>query len=92
MNKKSVIRGVILGIAVPLLVALLFVAGFAAYVNIGFDEGFRQLMWRGQIANVLRIGLLGNLVLFVFMIRKNEIVARGIMLATLLTLTISLLI
>ena len=92
MNKKLVIRGIILGIAAPILVALLFVAGFAVYMNIGVDEGFRQLKWKGQLPNVLRIGLLGNLALFVFLVRKNELVARGIMLATLLALTISLLI
>lgn len=92
MNKKRVLQGLILGIAVPLLVALLFIAGFAMYVNLGFEDGFRQLKWKGQLPNVLRIGLLGNLVLFVFLIRKNEIVARGVMLATLLLLTLSLLI
>jgi len=92
MNKKLVFRGLILGIAVPLFVALIFVACFAAYTNLSFEEGFKQLRWKGQLPNVLRIGLLGNLALFVFMVRKNEIVARGIMLATLLALTISLLI
>lgn len=90
MNKKHVTNGLILGIAAPLLVALLFVAGFAMYVNVGFEEGFRQLKWKGQLPNVLRIGLLANLVLFVFTVRNKELVARGIMLATLLVLIVSL--
>ena len=92
MNKKLVIRGLILGIAVPILIALLFVAGFAIHMDVGFEEGFRKLRLRGQLPNVLRIGLLGNLAIFVFLVRKNEFVARGIMLATLLALTISMLI
>ena len=92
MNKKQVLQGFILGIAAPLLVALLFVAGFSMYTNLGFEEGFKELRWKGQLPNVLRIGLLANLVLFVFLIRKREVVARGIMLATLLVLIITLLI
>jgi hypothetical protein len=92
MNKKLVIRGLLLGVAAPILVALLFVAGFAMHTNVGFEDGFRQLRWKGQLPNVLRIGLLANLVLFMFLVRKNELVARGIMLATLLVLIISLMI
>jgi hypothetical protein len=92
MNKKLVTRGLILGMVAPILVALLFVAGFAMYVHLGFEDGFKQLKWKGQLPNVLRIGLLANLILFMLLVRKNELVARGIMLATLFVLIISLMI
>lgn len=91
MNKKSVLKGLILGIAAPLFLALLFVAGFAMYMHLDFGDGFRQLKWRGQLPNVLRIGLLANLAIFTFTVRKNELLSRGILLATLVLLTISLL-
>jgi hypothetical protein len=92
MNKKLVIRGIVLGIAAPIFVALLFVTGFALYMNIGLEESFKQLRWKGQLPNVLRIGLLANLILFVFLVRNKEVVARGIMLATLFILIITLVI
>jgi hypothetical protein len=40
MNKKLVIRGLLLGVAAPILVALLFVAGFAMQTIVGFEDGF----------------------------------------------------
>jgi len=92
MNKKLVIRGLIFGIGVPLLVALLFIAGFALKMNIGFHDGFKLLRFKGQLPNVMRIGLLANLVMFTFLVRSKELVARGIAMATIVLLIVSLII
>lgn len=91
MNKKFVINGILLGFAAPILVSLVFVLGFAMYTHIGFETAFRELKFRGQLPNVLRIGLLANLVLFTLLVRKKELVARGVVVSTLALLTISLL-
>lgn len=91
MNKKLVIQGIILGFAAPLLVSLLFVLGFAIYMHTDFGLAFGELKFRGQLANVLRIGLLANLALFTLLVRRKELVARGVVISTLVLLTISLL-
>lgn len=91
MNKKLVVQGILLGFAAPLLAALLFVLGFAIYMHLDFGEGFKQLKFRGQLSNVLRIGLLANLALFTVLVRRKELVARGVVVSTLALLTISLL-
>lgn len=90
MNKKIVIKGILLGLAVPLFVALLFILGFGMYKKLNFEEGFRYLYLGGQLANVLRIGLLANFVLFMIMVSKDEVLARGIVVSTLVLLTVSL--
>jgi hypothetical protein len=87
MDKKSILRGIILGVAAPLLVALLFTAFM---VNPDVGAGLKKLDRAGQIDTVLRIGLLANLVFFMMVVRKNEYLARGLVLSTLVLLTISL--
>lgn len=87
MDRKSILRGIILGIAAPLLVALLFTAFM---INPDVGAGLMKLKRAGQLDTVLRIGLLANLVFFMLIVRKNEFLARGLVLSTLVLLTISL--
>jgi uncharacterized membrane protein YphA (DoxX/SURF4 family) len=88
MNKKPVIYGFLMGIAAPLLVVFVFVF---IYINHNFGNGLMDLKARGQLGNIMRLGLLANLVLFTFLIRRKELLARGILIATLLILIVSLL-
>lgn len=89
MDKKSVIKGLLLGIAAPILVALLFIA---LLINPDVGAGLKRGYYNGQLAVILRIGLLANLVFFTLVVRKNEFLARGIVISTLLIFILSLLI
>lgn len=89
MDKKSVIKGILLGIAVPMLVVILFIA---ILINADVQAGLKAARLNGQLPVILRIGLLANLVFFTLTVRKNEYLARGIVLSTLLVLILSMLI
>lgn len=89
MDKKSVIKGILLGIAIPLLIVILFIA---ILINPDVEAGLKAARINGQLPVILRIGLLGNLVIFTLYVRKNEFLARGIVLATLLVLILSMVI
>lgn len=90
MNTKTVIKGILLGLATPIAISLLFVLGFGMYKHLNFDEGFQYLYLGDQLPNVMRIGLLANFVLFMIVVRKNEVLARGVVVSTLVLLTVSL--
>ena len=87
MNRKKVIIGFLLGVLIPLFIALAFTFFF---INHELFEGYQTLKLRGKLPNVLRIGLLGNLAVFIFTVRNKELLARGIVIATLLLLIITL--
>ncbi|RZJ36446.1 MAG: hypothetical protein EOO51_01545 [Flavobacterium sp.] len=87
MNRKMVFIGILIGVLVPILIALAFIAFF---INHNVVEGYQTLSLRGKLPNVLRIGLLGNLTVFIFTYRNKELVARGLVIATLLLLIITL--
>lgn len=89
MDKKSVLRGIILGVAAPLLVALLFTA---IVINPDVGKGIHALQETKQVGTVIRLGLLANLVFFMFVVRRNEYLARGLVISTLTLLTLSMLI
>lgn len=89
MNKKQVIIGFLTGCIAPIVIMLLFVAFF---IDPNIADGIKTLQSRDQLSNVIRIGLLANLVIFMFFVGKKELLARGIVIATLLILIISLLV
>lgn len=89
MDKKSVIKGILLGIAVPVIVVVLFIA---ILINTDVEAGLKAARLNGQLPVILRIGLLANLVFFTLTVRKNEFLARGIVLSTLLVLILSMII
>lgn len=90
MNKQEFFFGLLLGAFLPVVGCILFILIQTDYQ---IFYGVQLLSANGRLGSLLRLGLVLNLVGFMALINlKKDLVARGLVTATLLVLIISLLV
>ena len=81
-------EGVIIGFVATFLGTFLF---FFCYTDYGFFEGVKGMKSQGYLGKVITLGAILNLVAFFVLLKINrELMARGVVLATLLLALITL--
>ena len=79
--KKEIIIGIITGIAANALGVILYVLAFS---DKGIDDTIQQSMVEGYFGKIVTLGAVLNLVaFFIFIKKKQDYRARGVLLATL---------
>ena len=82
MKKIDFVYGFLIGIASAFLGVYLFMTLFTEY---GLQEGFSILKAQGQLGKLIALGTILNLFAFFLLLKFNkELMARGVVLATLL--------
>jgi len=82
MKKIDLLYGFLIGTAAAALGVYLFMTFFTDYELV---EGFTILRSQGQLGKLIALGAILNLVAFFLLLKINkEIMARGVVLATLL--------
>jgi len=82
MNKitKNILLGLLLGIAVSVFGAVLYVMFMFNEQNL--NQAFRKLFYSGLITKVIALGTLPNALVFHFLVKQNKIyIARGVLMA-----------
>ena len=88
MKKIDLLYGVLLGIATAALGIYIFMEFVAGY---GLEEGFYILKSQGQVGKLIALGAILNLGVFFILLKLNkELLARGIVFATLLLTILTL--
>lgn len=88
MKKIDLLYGVLLGIATAALGIYIFMEFVAGY---GLEEGFYILKSQGQVGKLIALGAILNLGVFFILLKLNkELMARGIVFATLLLTILTL--
>jgi hypothetical protein len=78
--KKELVIGIITGIAANLLGVLLYILAFS---DKGIDDTLRQSMADGYFGKIVTLGAVLNLIaFFIFIKKKQDYRARGVLLAT----------
>ena len=86
MQKQEILKDLIIGCAIGLLSAL---AGsylfMTMYMKEEFDTGINALKQAGHLGQLITLGAILNILIFFVLLKLNkEIMARGIILATIL--------
>lgn len=80
MQKKSLFKGFILGILLAWVGTYLFVTLVTKY---DFWEGWQLMKNQGNIGKLITLGAVPNLILFFLLLKlQKEMMARGVVLAT----------
>lgn len=88
MKKTDLLIGLIIGIAAAFLGTLVFLELFTDY---GFTKGVTLLKQEGQLGKVITLGTILNLILFFILLKfKKEMMARGVVLATIILAIVTL--
>lgn len=88
MKKIDLLYGLIIGILVAAIGVYLFMTFFTDYELL---EGFTILKSREQLGKLIALGALLNLGMFFILLKTNkEMMARGVVLATLLLTILSI--
>lgn len=90
MNKIDLFYGFLIGIATALVGSYLFVVLFTEY---DFAEGYQILKEKDQLGKVITLGATLNLIAFFTLLKlRRELMARGIILATIILAFFTLLV
>ena len=82
MQKKDLLIGVVIGFLATFLGTYLF---FFCYTDFGFIEGLKGMRSQGFLGKVITLGAILNLVSFFILLKLNkELMARGVVMATIL--------
>lgn len=90
MNKIDLFYGFLIGIAAALLGIFIFNIFISLYTGYGtgFIQGIKTLKSQGQLGKLITLGALFDLAAFFILLKlRKELMARGVILAT-LTLTV----
>lgn len=88
MKKIDILLGILLGIAAAVLGSFLFVTIFTEY---DFVIGLKTLRSTGTLGKLITLGAILNLLLFFGLLYlKKDLMARGVVLATILLTIITL--
>ena len=88
MKKIDLFYGMILGFFLACIGIYLFITVIAKYE---FVEGYLLLKRQGQVGKVIALGSILNLFAFFFLLKINkELMARGVVLATLILTVVTL--
>ena len=90
MKKIDLLIGAIIGFATTLLGVFLYLK---LYVHYDFSNGLSDLKNQGILGKVITIGAILNILAFFILLKYNkELMARGVVLATILLTVITLLV
>lgn len=88
MRKIDLLYGILLGFFGAILGSFIFIESFTNY---SFVEGIAAIKSGGNLGKIITLGAILNLVIFFFLLKKNEeVMARGVVLATIILTIITL--
>ncbi|MFK7050460.1 MULTISPECIES: hypothetical protein [Flavobacterium] len=88
MNKLELIKGTILGFLAALIGVFLF---FKLFTNYNFIDGITQMKSLGFLGKIITLGAMLNMVIFFGLLKLNkELMARGVVLSTIILAIITL--
>lgn len=88
MKKIDLLYGLIIGFAAAFIGVYLFIALFTDYE---FFTGFTILKTEGKLGKLIALGSVLNLVAFFYLLKINkELMARGVVLATIILTVVTL--
>lgn len=90
MKKTDLLIGVFLGIIASLVGSYIFIELLTEY---NFVEGIKILRFQGKLGKIISLGSVLNIFVFFLLLKFNkELIARGVILGTILLAIITLLI
>jgi hypothetical protein len=82
MKKIDLLYGTLIGFATTFLGIYIF---FECFSNFGFAEGIKGMKSEGILGKVITLGAILNIIVFFILLKFNkELMARGVVLATIL--------
>jgi len=88
MKKIDFLVGIIIGIVATVVGSFIFIKAFTGYE---FMNGLRTMHEQGVLGKVVTLGAILNVVLFFVLLKFNkEMMARGIILATIIMTVVTL--
>lgn len=90
MKKTDLFIGLIIGFVTTILGMLLF---FELFTNFNFTDGIRSMKSQGYLGKIITLGAILNLITFFILLKLNkELMARGVVFATIILSVITLLV
>lgn len=90
MRKIDLVIGMLIGFIATFIGVFLF---FTLFTEYGFTEGIEGMRAQGYLGKVITLGAIMNLIAFFVLLKLNkELMARGVVLATLLLTALTLLV
>jgi hypothetical protein len=90
MNKLDMAYGFLIGIAASFIGSYLFITLFTGY---NYIDGLEIMRSKGQLGKIITLGAILNLGAFFLLLKfKKEMMARGVILATIILTIITLLV
>jgi hypothetical protein len=87
MSKKHILLGLIIGLFTAIVGMFLFLEFFTTY---SFVEGWKIMKYQRQTGKLIAIGAVPNLFVFFALLKfDQEMTARGVVLATIIITTLS---
>jgi hypothetical protein len=88
MKKSDILIGVVVGIVAALLGSFLFVETFTTY---HFVDGIQTFRAQGLLGKIITLGAIFNVIIFFILLKFNkDMMARGVILATIILTIITL--
>ncbi|WP_310554374.1 hypothetical protein [Flavobacterium sp.] len=88
MRKTDLLIGTIIGFATTFLGVVVF---FELFSDFGFVEGVKGMKSQGFLGKVITLGAILNIIVFFVLLKLNkELMARGVVLATILLALLTL--
>ena len=90
MKKTDLLIGLFIGIIASVICSYIFIEVFTEY---NFIEGIKILRFQGKLGKIISLGSILNIIVFFLLLKFNkELMARGVILGTILLTIITLLI
>ena len=90
MKKTDLLIGVLIGIIASIIGSYVFIELLTEY---NFVEGIKILRFQGKLGKIISLGSVLNIIVFFLLLKFNkELIARGVILGTILLAIITLLI
>jgi hypothetical protein len=90
MKKTDLLIGLFIGIIASVVGSYIFIEVFTEY---NFIEGIKILRFQGKLGKIISLGSILNIIVFFLLLKFNkELMARGVILGTILLTIITLLI
>jgi hypothetical protein len=90
MNKLDLLYGFLIGIAASIIGSSIFIALFTDYT---FTDGIAIMRMQGNLGKLITLGAILNLIVFFLLLHfKKELMARGVVLATIILTVVTLLV
>ncbi len=88
MKKTDLALGVLIGIIASIIGSFLFIKSFTGY---SFVEGIQTMKAEGKLGKIITLGSILNVIVFFILLKFNkEMMARGVILGTILLTIVTL--